>query len=75
MCALWDELSGVVPWLMSFFREKVHFQEWWSKVCFTSSCSRSEGSSKRKRDSATDQNIQREEGASGSKPKLKIIRS
>jgi len=29
---------------------------------------------KRKRDSSTDQNIRREEGAFGSRPKLKIIR-
>jgi len=24
MCALWDKLSSVVLWSMSFFREKVH---------------------------------------------------
>ncbi|KAJ8431723.1 hypothetical protein Cgig2_013422 [Carnegiea gigantea] len=33
------------------------------------------GNSKRKRDSSSYQNIQRDEGPSGSKPKLKIIRS
>jgi len=33
------------------------------------------GNSKRKRDSSSYQNIQRDEGASGSKPKLKIIYS
>ena len=42
---------------------------------FASSCTQSGGNSKRKRDSLTDQNIRRGEGASGSRPKLKNIRS
>ncbi|KAJ8424126.1 hypothetical protein Cgig2_002652 [Carnegiea gigantea] len=41
------------------------FQEWWSKV----------GNSRRKRDDSSDQTIQRDEGPSGSKPKLKIVHS
>ena len=41
----------------------------------TSSCTHSGGNLKRKRENSTDQNIWREEGASASKPKLKIIRS
>jgi len=44
-------------------------------VFSASSCAQSGGNPKRKRDSSTDQNIRREEGASGSRPKLKIIRS
>ncbi|KAJ8432645.1 LOW QUALITY PROTEIN: hypothetical protein Cgig2_011811 [Carnegiea gigantea] len=39
------------------------FQEWWSKI------------SKRKRVSSSDQNIQRNEASSGSRPKFKIIHS
>ena len=52
-----------------------HFQEWWSNVFFASSGTQYGGNSKRKRDSSTDQNIRREEGAVGSRPRLKIIRS
>jgi len=77
MHTLWDKLSAVVPWSMPFFREKVHsalprvvvqcvlrfaMYPVWRKL-------------KRKRDRLTDQNIRRGEGASGSRPKLKIIRS
>ncbi|KAJ8435490.1 hypothetical protein Cgig2_033229 [Carnegiea gigantea] len=51
------------------------FQEWWSKMFLTSSDSHSRGSSKRKRASSSDQNIQRDEAPSGSRPKFKIIRS
>ena len=51
------------------------FQEWWSKVFLTSSDSYFGGSSKRKRACSSDQNIQRNEGPSGSRPKFKIIRS
>jgi len=51
------------------------FQEWWSDVFSASSGTQSGGNSKRKRDSSTDQNIRREEGAFGSRPKLRIIRS
>ncbi|KAJ8432750.1 hypothetical protein Cgig2_011673 [Carnegiea gigantea] len=51
------------------------FQEWWSQMFLTSSDSHSGGSSKRKRVSSSDQNIQRNEAPSGSRPKFKIIRS
>ncbi|KAJ8426509.1 hypothetical protein Cgig2_013192 [Carnegiea gigantea] len=51
------------------------FQEWWSKLFLTSSDSHSGGSSKRKRVSSSDQNIQRNEAPSDSRPKFKIIRS
>ncbi|KAJ8442297.1 hypothetical protein Cgig2_011220 [Carnegiea gigantea] len=51
------------------------FQEWWSKMFLTLSDSQSGGSSKRKRASSSDQNIQRNEAPSCSRPKFKIIRS
>lgn len=41
----------------------------------TSSCTHSRGSSKRRRDGSSDQNIQRDEGARGLKPKLMIVHS
>ncbi|KAJ8420035.1 hypothetical protein Cgig2_011956 [Carnegiea gigantea] len=46
------------------------FQEWWSKMFLTSSDSHSGGSSKRKRASSSDQNIQRNEAPSGSSLKV-----
>lgn len=49
------------------------FQEWWSKVFLASSETHSGGNLKRKRDGSPDVNIQRNEGPSGSRPKLKII--
>ncbi|KAJ8436100.1 hypothetical protein Cgig2_011922 [Carnegiea gigantea] len=51
------------------------FQECWPKMFLTSSDSHSGESSKRKRVSLSDQNIQRNEAPSGSRPKFKIIRS
>jgi len=42
-------------------------------VFLTSSCAYSRGNLKRKRESSTDQNTWREEGASGLKPKLRIV--
>ncbi|KAJ8432128.1 hypothetical protein Cgig2_027710 [Carnegiea gigantea] len=51
------------------------FQEWWSKVFLTSLGTYSGGNSKRKGDRSSDQNIQRDKGPSGSKLKLKIVRS
>ncbi|KAJ8420965.1 hypothetical protein Cgig2_019214 [Carnegiea gigantea] len=53
----------------------LRFEEWWSKVFLTSSGTYPVGHSKRKRDSSSDQNIQRDEGPSDLKPKLKIFRS
>ncbi|KAJ8438680.1 hypothetical protein Cgig2_011863 [Carnegiea gigantea] len=64
---LWNESSE-----KKFTR---HFQKWWSKVFLTSSDTYSGGKSRRKRDISSDQNNQRDEGPSGSKPKLKIVHS
>ncbi|KAJ8424351.1 hypothetical protein Cgig2_033470 [Carnegiea gigantea] len=66
-------VSGQCPSLEREFTRR--FQEWRSKVFLISSSTYSGGNSKKKRDSSSKQNIQRDEGPSGSKPKLKLIRS
>ena len=69
----WVLFLGQCPSLEKKFTRR--FQEWWSKVFLTSLGTYSRGNSKRKRDISSDQNIQRDEDPSSSKPKLKIVHS